>query len=180
MDDNILNQPVEQTGIDAAAVSTPEAETDVVSMFLSAAGYKTDESLFVPITIKRAGKQVLPTFRVRPISEDEAFQAHKSATTYMANPANPRLPKIEKSTDGSLEDSYIIYTATVTEDRTKTWDNPQVIRALQAKYPAIAMGVQVIDAVLTIGEKEAVVQQIQGLSYPDDTNKVTSEEYAKN
>jgi hypothetical protein len=180
MDESTLNNPVDQTGINAAAVSTPSAENDVVSMFLSAAGYKTDESLFVPITIKRAGKQVLPTFRVRPLSEAEAFQAHKSATTYMANPANPRLPKIEKSTDGSLEDSYIIYTATVAEDRAKSWDNRLVISALQKKFPEIALGVQVIDAVLTLGEKEAIVQQIQGLSYPDDTNKITPEEYAKN
>jgi hypothetical protein len=180
MDKSIQNKPVEETGVDAAAIASPEAETDVVSMFLSAAGYRTDESLFRPITLKRAGKQVLPTFRVRPISEKEAFQAHKSATTYMANPTNPRLPKIEKATDGSLNDSYIIYTATVAEDRPKTWDNPKVISALQAKYPEIATGVQVIDAVLTIGEKEAIVEQIQALSYPDDTAKVTPEEYAKN
>lgn len=180
MDEIIANNPVEKTGIDAATLSNQTSETDVVSMFLSAAEYKTDESLFEPITVRRAGKPILPTFRVRPISESEAFQAHKLASTYMANPANPRLPKIEKSTDGSLEDSYIIYTATVSEDRAKTWDNPQVINALRAKHPEIAMGVQVIEAVLTIGEKEAVVQQIQALSYPDDANNVDSEEYAKN
>ena len=67
--------------------------------------------------------------------------------------------------------SWLIYAATVDEDRAKTWDNKQAQEAL-----GVLQGVDMIDAVLLSGEKDRIIDRINEISgYGDDV-----EETAKN
>ena len=62
-----------------------------------------------------------------------------------------------------------IYTATVDEDRAKTWDNKQAQEALN-----ILQGVDMVDAVLLSGEKDRIIDRINEISGYDDDQDETA------
>ena len=108
-------------------------------------------------------------FRVRPVSEEESIKCHDHATKFA--PRKRGQPKREIETNTSLFRSWLIYTATVDEDRKKLWDNKKAQEALN-----VLQGVEMIDAVLLSGEKDRIIDVINEISgYGDDM-----EETAKN
>lgn len=188
---DVVDAGVEATGVSPKTLTTESSQEDVLKMLLSAADYKEDASLQEPIVIKRKGVQVLPTFHIRPISQDDTTIAHKKATRWLTNPGGRRLPKIEGQTDSSIEDDWLIYLATTDEDKTKLWNNPTYIKGLQAKYPNMVFaqgssGPQMIGLLLTFGEKVTLVNKILDMSYPEDANddsdenEISQTEFAKN
>ena len=100
-------------------------------------------------------------FRIRPISEDESQECWRKATKFA--PYKPGQPKKAIETNTSLFRSHLIYTATVEDDRAKTWDNRQAQAAFQ-----IFQGVDMIDRVLLAGEKSRVIDVIDEISGFDD------------
>lgn len=188
---DVVDAGVEATGVSRQALKTESSQEDVLKMLLNAADYKEDASLQEPIVIKRKGVQVLPTFHIRPISQDDTTIAHKKATKWVANPGGRRLPKVEGQTDGSVENDWLIYLATTDEDKEKLWNNPAYIKALQAKFPNIVFargssGPQMISLLLTFGEKVTLINKILDMSYPEDSvdgsddKEVSQTKFAKN
>mgnify|MGYP002508859330 CR=1 FL=1 len=92
------------------------------------------------IQIKRGGKLKFE-FRIRPISEEESLACHDHATKFA--PRKRGQPKREIETNMSKFRSWLIYTATVDEDRAKLWDNKQAQQAFN-----VLQGVDVIDGLL--------------------------------
>lgn len=164
-------------GLDTAA-DRKEAEYDLVSSLLAAASYQEDEDLIHEAEIKRNGK-FLFSVHLRPLSDPDAKYARKKATTYMPNPNGRKYPPIEKEFDATVFNSWIIYLATIEQDREKIWSNPAVMKAHDIKMP-----VDSIDVLLRIGEKRALaelVMKISGIDDDDDEGAIVSqEEYAKN
>ena len=143
-------------------------ESDILAGLLELGREKDDKANFRTIQIKRNGILKLE-FRVRPLSEEESQQCHRNATKYAKS--RPGQPKIPIETDAAKYRSYLIYAATVDEDRERVWDNPRAMQALD-----IAHGVDMIDIALLAGEKArliAVIDEISG--YTDEM-----EELAKN
>lgn len=188
---DVVDAGVEATGVSAQTLTTESSQEDVLKMLLSAADYKEDTSLQEPVVIKRKGVQVLPTFHIRPISQEDTNIAHKKATKWLANPGGRRLPKIEGQTDDSVVNDWLIYLATTDEDKEKLWNNPSYIKGLQAKFPNVVFsqgssGPQMISLLLTFGEKVTLVNKILDMSYPEDSvdgsnaKEVSQTEFAKN
>lgn len=148
-----------------------ETEYSLIDGLLNAAAYKDDDSMQKEVRIERNGK-FLFKFNVRPLSEEEVFKCRKAATSYMPNPANKKLPKIEKDIDMSLLRSWKVYMATVDEDKKQIWDNPQ----LKQNFPDVVQGVEMVDILLAGGEKSAVEDLIDKISGYD----IDLTEYAKN
>lgn len=169
MSEETMNNNPQESGMPCQ--ETVEAtEYDLLKGLLEAANYKEDESLQKKIEIKRNGK-LLFSFRVRPLSEEDVRLARKKSTVYMPNPADKKLPAIEKEVNYFTLRSWSIYLATLEEDRNKIWDNP----AVKEKFDVI-QGVEMIDILLTGGEKSAVTDIIDEISGYD----MDLEEYAKN
>lgn len=164
------------TGLDTAD-NRKEAEYDLVKSLLEASEYKTAEDAVTEAEIKRNGKYMF-SVHMHPISEADARFARKKATKYMPNPNGKKLPQIEKELDTAKFNSWLIYVATTEEDQQKIWGNP----AIMQKY-GLALPVESIDVLLTLGEKRKLadlVTDISGLDDEEDEETVTEEEYAKN
>lgn len=144
-------------------------ETDILRGLIEAGREKDDESTYETIEIRRAGKLYF-RFRIRPITEEESIRCHDQATKFA--PRKRGQPKREIETNGAKFRSWLIYVATVDEDRKKTWDNKQAQDAL-----GVLQGADMIDAVLLPGEKDRIIDRINDISgYGDDD----MEETAKN
>lgn len=140
---------------------TQEEEFDLVTGFLKAAETLSEETKTYKV---RRGKKVLFSFRLHALSEPEMKQALKKSTTYMPNPKGKRLPPIEKERDQVKYNSYIIYLATVDEDRAKIWDNPELKQKL-----GVMESYELIDKVLRPGDKDEVINLIDELcGYGED------------
>ena len=164
------------TGLDTAD-NRKEAEYDLVKSLLEASEYKTAEDAVTEAEIKRNGKFMF-SVHIHPISEADARFARKKSTKYMPNPNGKKLPPIEKELDTAKFNSWLIYVATTEEDQQKIWGNP----AIMQKY-GLAIPVESIDMLLTLGEKRKLadlVTEISGLDDEEDEDNVTEEEYAKN
>lgn len=164
------------TGLDSAA-NRKEAEYDLVKSLLEASEFRVSEENITEAEIKRAGKYLF-SVHLHPISEPDARQARKKATTYMPNPNGKRLPPIEKEMNTSKFNSWLIYLATTEEDQQKIWGNP----AIMEKF-SLAQPVESIDVLLTLGEKRKLadlVTEISGMDDEEDEETVDEEEYAKN
>lgn len=143
-------------------------ESELLQGLLSAAQEKDSESAYETIEIRRSGVLKFK-FRIRPLSEEESMRCHDKATKFA--PRRRGQPKTEIETNQPLMRSWLIYTATVDEDRAKTWENPRLLEALN-----LVQGVEAIDAVLLSGEKDRIIDRINDISgYGDDM-----EETAKN
>jgi len=135
-------------------------ENDIFTGILEASQVADKAENYRKIQIKRKGK-LLFEFRLRSISEDESQKCWRKATKYaFTKPGQPKKP-IE--TDNALYRSYLIYTATVDEDRAKIWDNLKAQGALN-----ILQGVDMVDRVLLAGEKDRVLDIIDEMSGYND------------
>lgn len=143
-------------------------ENALLRGLIEAGNEKDNESTYRQIQIKRNGVLKF-VFRIRPVSEEESIACHDHATKFA--PRKRGQPKREIETNTAKFRSWLIYTATVDEDRKKLWDNKKAQEALD-----VLQGVDMIDAVLLSGEKDRVIDVINEISgYDDDM-----EETAKN
>ncbi len=148
-------------------------ETDILRGLLDAAA-NTEEERKV-IEIARKGK-VFFRFRIRPLTEAEYNSCRDKATKYKKNRRLGGI-KMPDDTDTARYRSFLIYEATIEEDRKKVWNNKSAWDQLN-----VISGVQLIDKVLLPGEKEAVIEQIDRLSgYDlDEEESGEAEEIIKN
>ncbi len=136
-------------------------EKDILRGLIEAGTEKDNESAYKKIKIKRGGVLKFE-FRIRPVSEEESVACHEHATKFA--PRKKGQPKMEIETNTAKFRSWLIYTATVDEDRKKTWDNRQAQEALN-----VLQGVDMIDAVLLSGEKDRIIDEINEISgYGED------------
>lgn len=170
-------EKVNATGLDQAT-NRKEAEYDLLTSLLEAAEFKTAEESITEAEIKRGGKYYF-TVRLHPISEPDARLARKKATIYMPNPNNKKLPPIEKDFDTAKFNAWLIYLATTEEDQQKIWGNPAVMQKF-----GLALPVETIDVLLTLGEKRKLADLVTEISGLDDEEEnedfMDEEEYAKN
>lgn len=162
------------TGLETAR-NEADTEYDLVKSLLEAANYENDPDLVTTIDLCRNGK-FLFSFGIHPLGDEEVKALRKRATTYMPNPANRKLPKIEKDFNDGLFNSLIIYAATIEEDKKKIWGNPTIMQKFDLLEPY-----ESINKLLTVGEKADIsskVVEISGLE--DGTDTITEEEYVKN
>lgn len=148
-----------------------ENEQDILRGLLEAAEDRKKET--VTIEIARNGK-VYFRFRIRPLTEREYNKCRDEATKYVRNKQLGGI-KMPEDTDISRYRSYLIYQATVEEDRKKLWDNKAAWEQLN-----VLNGPDLIEVVLKAGEKDAIVQkidEISGYKYFEDGEL---EEIAKN
>jgi hypothetical protein len=82
-----------------------------------------------------------------------------SFTETVYTPTKPGQPRKPIETDSALSRSYVIYAATVDEDRDKVWDNKKALDKL-----GLLQGVDMIDRVLLAGEKARVLDKIDEIS----------------
>lgn len=169
---NIDTEKQSVTGLDTAT-NRKEAEMDLVTSLLAAAGYVTDE--ITEVEIKRAGK-FLFSVHIHPVSDPDTRFARKKATTYMPNPANKKLAPVEKDFNNAKFSSWMIYLATTEEDQQKIWGNPAVMQKL-----GLMEAWESVDKLLSVGEKRALLDEVLKISgLDDDAEPMDDEEYAKN
>ncbi len=152
------------------ATDRASAEYDLVKSLMEAADYR--DNAITPVDICRSGK-FLFTVHLRPLSADEVRQANKKATKYGKNPKGAKYPQIEKDFNTTLLQSWLIYLATTPEDQEKIWGNP----AVKSKY-GLLQNFETVDALLTSGEKAALINKISEISGFDED--FDPEEHAKN
>ena len=140
------------------------SESELLRGPIEAGTEKDSEAAYERIQIRRNGKLKFE-FRIRPISEDESLACHDHATKFA--PRKRGQPKREIETNMSKFRSWLIYTATVDEDRAKLWDNKQAQQAFN-----VLQGVDLIDCVLLSGEKDRIIDRINEISgYSDEADE---------
>ena len=140
------------------------SESELLRGLIEAGTEKDSEAAYERIQIRRNGKLKFE-FRIRPISEDESLACHGHATKFA--PRKRGQPKREIETNMSKFRSWLIYTATVDEDRAKLWDNKQAQQAFN-----VLQGVDLIDCVLLSGEKDRIIDRINEISgYSDEADE---------
>lgn len=161
-----------KTGLEGSA-DIKNDEYNLVASLLEASNYKMSDDQKVKINITRHGK-FLFSFEIRPVSEDESQACRKKAAIMMKNPNGPKYPQIVKETDLTKYNNYLIYTATVDEDKKKIWGNQEV----KSKC-GILEDPDTIDYLLLPGEKSRVIDKILEISgFLSDS--IDNEEYIKN
>ena len=145
-------------------------ENDILQGLIECGRAKDNADNYRKVQIKRDGA-VKFEFRIRPISEDENQKCLRNAKKYAKKSYGQ--PKQAIETDRARYRSYLIYTATVDEDRAKTWDNRKAWDALN-----IITGPDMIDRVLLAGEKDRIIDLIDEISGFNDETEL--EEEAKN
>jgi len=169
---NTMPELYDETEAGVEAPASPEEilmdEDALLRGLIEAGTEKDNESTYRQIQIKRGGVLKF-VFRIRPVSEEETIACHEHATKFA--PRKRGQPKREIETNTAKFRSWLIYTATVDEDRAKLWDNKKAQEALD-----VLQGVDMIDAVLLSGEKDRVIDVINEISGYDDG----MEETAKN
>lgn len=168
------NEETKTTGLEASS-NFAQDEKNLIAALLEAADYKSakDENT-KSITIKKNGKPLF-TFRVRALSQTEIQSASKKATKQLPNPAGPKYPHISGERNTASYHNYLIYSATIEEDRAKIWNNAQI----KDKYN-ILDSADSVDVLLTAGTKSKVVDEILALSGFDGEDVVDEEDYIKN
>ena len=136
------------------------SEQDILAGLLEAGMGRDNEENYRKIQIKRNGR-LLFEFRIRPLTEDESLICWRSATRYA--PSKFGQPKVAIETNQSKYRAYLIYTATVNEDRAKTWDNKKAQEGV-----GVFQGVDMIEKVLLAGEKTRILDQIDEISGADE------------
>ena len=150
-DDEIMDTMDQEDG-GAAQMS----ESELLKGLIEAGTGKDSKDSYERIQIRRKGKLFFE-FRIRPISEEESVECREKATKFA--PRKRGQPKREIETNAAKFRSWLIYTATVDEDRQKTWDSKEAQDALN-----VLTGVDMIEAVLLAGEKDQVIDRINEIS----------------
>ena len=117
-------------------------EGNIVDALMEAAAFRTGEDKRRPINIKRDGKTLF-RFTIEPLNEDDWSKCRRQ------NLRNKG--KRSEELDNARYLAQAIYEATIDEDKTRLWKNPEVWRKLN-----VASGVDVVNLVLTPGEKAAI------------------------
>ncbi|MBR3381685.1 MAG: hypothetical protein IKO05_02235 [Selenomonadaceae bacterium] len=126
-----------------------KVESDITAALLEAASYHmTDETQ--PVVIKRKGK-IIFEFTVRGLDEDEWAKCRRQ------NLVNRGLRTEEIKQ--SRFNSQVIYEATIDEDKERLWKNKDAWAKLN-----VASGIDMVNAILWPGEKNALVEIIGRLS----------------
>lgn len=131
--------------------TTPQ-EGDLLAALLEAA--QDAQRPIETIRISRRGKEIC-RFRVRGMLESELQELRKKAIRYDIQNGRP----VPAELDVARFRSYVIYEATVPEDRQKLWDNQEAWRKV-----GVLNAADFIDRVLLAGEKLAVTERILALS----------------
>lgn len=139
-------------------ISDGTLNMDELERLLTAAAFKDDAANWEHIVIRRKGQKLLE-FSIRPLDELELAELRRECTRYMPNPAGREYPRIEGEVNLVKLRSLKIYTATVSADRARMWDDPQLQQRL-----GVMRGEDVIDCVLMAGEKDAVIERIDAIS----------------
>lgn len=147
-------------------------EGDFISGLLGAVDYKESETQRINVEM---GGRLFFSFRIRPLGEDEYNQCRKRYTKYVRN--KQLGIKLPEDTDNVKYRCSLIYNATVEEDKKALWDNKEIWRGLEARGITVVNALDVIEASLPAGYKDAVVEAIDKLSGYDNNNL---EEVAKN
>ena len=168
---NTMPEPYDESPTGVVTQSQEEIlmnEDKLLRGLIEAGKDKDNADSYERIQIRRGGVLKFE-FRIRPISAEESIACHDHATKFA--PRKKGQPKREIETNMAKFRSWLIYTATVDEDRKKTWDNKKAQEALD-----VLCGVDMIDAVLLSGEKDRIIDRINEISGYDDG----LEETAKN
>jgi hypothetical protein len=128
------------------------SENDILQGLLDSGKEKDNTDSYRKIQIKRNGRLYFE-FRVRPMSEDESNICRRQATPKVKDKG------VKPETNWVKFRSLLIYSATVNEDRAKTWDNQQAQKAF-----SIFEGWEMIDKVILAGEKDAILDIIDEIS----------------
>ena len=164
----ILEGSQDLASVKMAETVNKQEKYDLVTSLLKAAEFKNDEDFIKEVSIKRNNVYYF-TVRIHPISDQEISFARKKGTI--------KKKKGESELDSSIFNSWLIYLATVEEDRKEIWGN----REFKNKY-GLAANYESIDILLTAGEKAdlvLLVYEISGMN--DDQNTLEDpEEEAKN
>ena len=106
------------------------------------------------------GKPVKQAMRIRFLKQSDADieAAQRRATAWVANRDIPGGPRVEQVNQARMR-SWVIYNATVPEDKASYWDRPEIVKRLR-----VGNGVEVIDKMLDAGEKLQAVNAIYGHS----------------
>ena len=153
-------------------------EYNLVASLLKAAKYKTDD--ITEISVKDDTGAVLFRIRVHPLSQEEIQAASNRATSQIPNPNGSRYPKISGKRDNSKYHSYLVYAATIDEDKKKIWGNPEVKDALAQQGMPIIEDAEMVDVLLKAGDKSRVVDIILEKSGFGADTVTTDDDYIKN
>jgi len=167
-----MTEEVEEsvTGLDTAS-DRKEAEYDLVTGLLTALEYKTSEKNIVRYEVREKGEgdklgKLLFAVHLTPISYADIRAARKKSTIYMPNPNGKKLPPIERERNDVVFNAYLIYLATVPEDRQKIWGNPAVMAKTMVKETF-----ENIPLLLDAGNMDKmlkVIFEVSGLSDDDE------------
>lgn len=139
-------------------------ESELLRGLIDAGREKSSPDYYKKIQIRRNGVLKFE-FRIRPVSEEESAACHDQATKFA--PRKRGQPKREIETNVAKFRSWLIYTATVDEDRKKLWDNKKALEAFN-----VLQGADLIDMVLLSGEKDRIIDEINEISgYGDDVGE---------
>lgn len=121
------------------------------------------------------GKPRTEPMRVRFLKQNDADieAAQRRATAWVPNRDVPGGPRVEQVNQARMR-AWVIYNATVPEDRTKYWDRPELVKKLRC-----GNGVEVIDKLLDAGEKLQAVNVIYGHSGLMNQGESEMEQVAK-
>lgn len=168
------NENANITGLESSS-NFVQDEKSLIAALLEAADYKSsNEENTRTIKVKK-NDNVLFAFRIRALSQSEIDAAAKKATKQIPNPAGPKYPAISGERSRSKYHNYLIYTATVEEDRKKIWGNSEFKLKKDILDEADS-----VDIILKGGIKSRVVDEILKLSGFNDDDIVDEEEYIKN
>lgn len=157
------------TGL-ANATDRKGAELDLVERLFMAAAYKEAADNIVALDITRNGMYLF-TLHLHPIGDDDVAKANKEAAIMVKNPNGKHLPKIQASSDKSKYKSWLIYLATTEEDQKQIWGNPALMSKLNVYQPW-----ETIDKLLTLGDKNKLLEKITEISGLDDEEDEMDEE----
>jgi len=121
------------------------------------------------------GERVTEPMRVRFLKQNDADieAATRRGTTWVPNPDIPGGPRVERVNQARMR-AWVIYNATVPEDKAKYWDRKELVQKLRA-----GNGVEVIEAMLDAGEKLQAVNVIYGHSGLMTRSESEAEQVAK-
>ena len=151
-----------------------EKEYDLLEALLKAADFRNDEDMITTAEIRRNGV-LLFEVNIHPIGDEEARTLRRKATSYMSNPVNPKLPRVEKSFDQGKFNSMIIYEATTAKDKKQIWGRTEIMEKYNLVEPW-----ESVDILLTVGEKNNLSDEVLRISGWEDDIVKQEEDYVKN
>ena len=171
-----VEEEIMVTGLEGA--TTPkektEKEYDLLEALLKAADFRNDEDMITTAEIRR-NDVLLFEVDIHPIGDEEARMLRRKATTYMPNPVNPKLPRVEKNFDQGKFNSMIIYEATTDKHKKAIWGRKEIME----KYDLVEPW-QSVDILLTVGEKNNLSDEVLRISGWEDDIVKKEEELVKN